>query len=183
MAGIAALGKALLLLQRIGLDVIQAEEQALTARALRGLAQVPGLKIYGVKDVDSPRFARKGGVIPFDLGKIMPARVAKELAERGGIGARSGCHCAHLLLKRVLHIPRAIQQLQGAFLTVFPQLALPGVVRVSLGLENGEEDVDALVRVLGEIAGGSRGGAKSEAGREIEDFTAAAAQRVYGQPG
>ncbi len=37
--GIAALGKALVLLQRIGLDVIQEEEQALTGRALRGLAQ------------------------------------------------------------------------------------------------------------------------------------------------
>ena len=36
VGGIAALGKALVLLQRIGLDVIQEEEQALTARALLG---------------------------------------------------------------------------------------------------------------------------------------------------
>ena len=61
--GIAALGKALVLLQRIGLDVIQEEEQALTARALAGMAQIPGLKLYGIKDPDSPRFAQKGGVI------------------------------------------------------------------------------------------------------------------------
>ena len=54
VGGIAALGKALVLLQRIGLDVIQEEEQALTGRALRGLAQIPGLKIYGIKDPDSP---------------------------------------------------------------------------------------------------------------------------------
>ena len=36
VGGIAALGKALVLLQRIGLDVIQEEEQALTGLALRG---------------------------------------------------------------------------------------------------------------------------------------------------
>ena len=38
--GIAALGKALVLLQRIGMDLIQEEEQALTRRALHGLAQI-----------------------------------------------------------------------------------------------------------------------------------------------
>ena len=123
VGGIAALGKALVLLQRIGLDVIQEEEQALTARALRGLAQIPGLKIYGIKDPDSPRFAQKGGVIAFDLKDIMPNRVAKELAERGGIGVRYGCHCAHLLIKRLLNIPPLLEQFQGLILTLFPRLS------------------------------------------------------------
>ena len=68
-----------MLLQRIGLDVIQEEEQALTARALRGLAQIPGLTVYGIKDPDSPRFAHKGGVIVFDLEGMM--------AHPGGPGA------------------------------------------------------------------------------------------------
>ncbi len=48
--GIAALGKALVLLQRIGLDVIQEEEQTLTARALLGMGRVPGLTIYGISE-------------------------------------------------------------------------------------------------------------------------------------
>ena len=39
--GIAALGKALILLQRIGMDVIQEEEQALTRRALLGCRKFP----------------------------------------------------------------------------------------------------------------------------------------------
>jgi selenocysteine lyase/cysteine desulfurase len=177
--GIAALGKALVLLRRIGLDVIQAEEQALTARALRGLAQIPGLKIYGVKDPDSPRFAQKGGVIAFDLGDIMPTRVAKGLAERGGIGVRSGCHCAHLLIKHVLHIPPLLQQLQGLILTFFPRLSLPGVVRVSLGIENNEADVDTLIHVLGEIARQPRAGVEGAIQPQMDDFTRAAARRVY----
>ena len=152
VGGIAALGKALVLLQRIGLDVIQEEEQALTGRALRGLAQIPGLKIYGIKDPDSPRFAQKGGVIVFDLKGIMANRVAKELAERGGIGVRSGCHCAHLLIKHLLNIHPLLAQFQGLILTLFPRLTLPGVARVSLGIENSEEDVDTLIHVLGKIA-------------------------------
>jgi selenocysteine lyase/cysteine desulfurase len=45
-AGIAALGKALVLLLRIGIDLIMEEEQTLTVRVLRGLAQIPGVKTY-----------------------------------------------------------------------------------------------------------------------------------------
>jgi len=149
--GVAALGVALVLLQRIGLDVIQEEEQALTARALRGMAQIPGLKIYGTKDPDSLRFARKGGVIAFDLGNILPGRVARELAERGGIGVRYGCHCAHLLISVWSVFPTA-RATAGPDPEALPRLALPGVVRVSLGIENSAEDVDALIHVLGSIA-------------------------------
>ena len=177
--GIAALGKALLLLQRIGLDVIREEEQALTARALAGMAQVPGLKLYGVKDPDSPRFAQKGGVIAFDLGNMLPSRVAKGLAERGGIGVRYGCHCAHLLIKHMLHVPPLLQQFQGVMLTLAPRLNLPGVVRVSLGIENSAEDVDVLIRVLDSIARQPRAGVKDDVGQQMDHFAAAAARRVY----
>jgi selenocysteine lyase/cysteine desulfurase len=149
--GIAALGKALLLLQRIGLDVIQEEEQALTRRALRGLAQIPGLTLYGITDPDSPRIAHKGGVIVFDVKGIMAPQVAKELAERGGMGVRAGCHCAHLLVKRLLAIPPLLAQFQGLLLTLFPRLNLPGLTRVSLGLENRAEDVDTLIQVLADV--------------------------------
>jgi hypothetical protein len=173
------LGKALLLLQRVGLDVIREEEQALTARALVGMSQVPGLKLYGVKDPDSPRFAQKGGVIAFDLGNMLPSRVAKELAERGGIGVRYGCHCAHLLIKHMLHVPPLLQQFQGVMLTLVPRLSLPGVVRVSLGIENSAEDVDVLIRVLDSIARQPRAGVKDDVEQQMAHFARTAARRVY----
>ncbi len=196
VGGIAALGKALVLLQRIGLDLIQEEEQALTKRALRGLAQIPGLEIYGIKDPDSPRFAQKGSVIVFGLKGIMPNRVAKELAERGGIGVRYGCHCAHLLIKHLLNIHPLLERFQGLILTLFPQIVLPGLVRMSLGIENSEEDVDTLIHVLGKIARQPRAGAdmhvpskhngtptlsQTNVQQQMGDFTRAAAQRVYTQ--
>jgi selenocysteine lyase/cysteine desulfurase len=194
IGGIAALGKALVLLQRIDLDVIQEEEQALTGRALRSLAQIPGLTLYGIRDPDSPRFAHKGGVIVFRLDGMMANRVAKELAEQGGIGVRSGCHCAHLLIKRLLDIHPLLALLQGLILTLFPQVALPGLTRISLGLENSEEDVDTFIHVLSKIARQPRAGAgrhfasthngtpilpQADVQQQMDDFARAAAQRVY----
>ncbi len=195
VGGIAALGKALVLLQRIGLDLIQQEKQALTERALRSLVQIPGLEIYGIKDPDSSRFVQKGGVIVFRLEGIMTTRVAKELAERGGIGVRYGCHCAHLLIKRLLNIHPLLELFQGLIVTLIPQVSLPGLTRVSLGIENSKEDIDTLIHVLGKIARRPRGRAdkpfaptnsgtpvlaKMDVQQQMDDFARAAAKRVYG---
>ena len=179
VGGIAALGKALVLLQRIGFDVIQKEEQALTGRALRGLAQIPGLTVFGINDPDSPQFAHKGGVIVFRVEGLMANRVAKELAERGGIGVRSGCHCAHMLVKRLLHIPLLLEQFQGLLLTLFKQISLPGLTRVSLGIENSAEEIDTLLHVLNDIAARPGNGSNGDVQRQMDAFASAAAQRVY----
>ena len=177
VGGIAALGKALTLLRRIGMEVIQEEEQALTAQALRGMAQVPGIEVYGIKDPDSPAFAYKGGVIAFTVKDTMAAPVAEALAAQG-IGIRSGCHCAHLLVKRVLHIHPALEQFQGVILTLFPKLSLPGVDRVSFGLETTSEDVSVLLAALAEIAQQPK--ALPKFGAQLDTFADAVAQRVYG---
>ncbi len=153
--GIAALGKALLLLQRIGLDVIEEEEQTLTRQALRGLAKIPGIKLYGIQDPDSPRFPQKGGVIVFSLRNVPHNLLAKELAEQGGIGVRSGCFCAHLLIKRLLRMHPLRERLADLAQILAPQLASAvqtGLVRFSLGVENEADDVEFFIRVLGKIA-------------------------------
>ncbi|RPH57897.1 MAG: aminotransferase class V-fold PLP-dependent enzyme, partial [Acidobacteria bacterium] len=180
VGGIAALGKALVLLQRIGLDVIQEEERALTARALRGMGRVPGLRIYGIANPTSSAFVHKGGVIPFDMKGVISHTVARELAARGGIGVRSGCHCAHLTVKRMLGVPSWAERLQGVILTGIRRLELPGVVRVSLGIENGEEDVDTLIHMLGGIARQPKGGSPGKKVRQqLDEFSEVAVQRVY----
>jgi selenocysteine lyase/cysteine desulfurase len=181
VGGIAALGKALVLLQRIGFDVIQAEEQTLTAQALRGLKQIPGITIYGINDPDAPQFARKGGVIVFRVEGLMANRVAVELAERGGIGVRSGCHCAHLMIKRLLNVPPLLEQFQGVMLTLIPKLSLPGLTRVSLGIANSAEEIDTLVQVLSDIARQPRTRSDGDVQRQMDAFAGAAAQRVYSQ--
>jgi selenocysteine lyase/cysteine desulfurase len=194
--GIAGLGKALVLIQRIGLDLIREEEQALTGRALRGLAQIAGLRIYGIKDPGSPRFAQKGGVIVFSLKGIFAHEVAKKLAVQGGIGVRSGCHCAHLLIKHLLNFNPFLERFQGLIVTLFPRISLPGLDRISLGIANSEEDVDTLIRVLGNIAHQPRSQKhrsltsahdgtpilpKTDVLRQMDEFAMAVSRRVYTQ--
>jgi selenocysteine lyase/cysteine desulfurase len=154
VAGIAALGKAMLLLQRIGMDVVEAEERALTQRALRGLAALPGIRVLGVGDPDAPRFPAKGGVIVFESATTPRNLVAKELGERDGIGVRDGCFCAHIVVRELIHIHPIRTWIGALGLHVAPEFfhkILPGVVRVSLGLENDERDVDALIQALAAI--------------------------------
>jgi selenocysteine lyase/cysteine desulfurase len=179
--GIAALGKALFLIGRIGFEIIREEEQDLTKRALQGLSQIEGLKIYGVNDPMSPGFAQKGGVIAFTIRGLMSDKVAKELAVRGGIGVRYGCHCAHILVKHILGVPPSLQRFQRIIAHLFPQLRFPGVARVSLGIENKEEDIDTLIRVLGKIATRTEDFKQKEAESQINDFVKAAVMKVYSE--
>jgi selenocysteine lyase/cysteine desulfurase len=134
------------------MDIIREEEQELTRLALEKMSQIPGLTIYGIKSPGSKGFERKGGVIVFSLKNIMGNALANKLAARGGIGTRYGCHCAHLIVKHILNVSPGLERFQHFMLTILPQVQLPGVARVSLGLENTREDVDKFIQVLEMIA-------------------------------
>lgn len=66
------------------------------------------------------------GVISFTIGDAHPHDVADILA-KNTICVRAGHHCAMPLMKK---------------------LGLPGTVRVSIGMMNTKEDIDALIKVL-----------------------------------
>jgi selenocysteine lyase/cysteine desulfurase len=180
--GIAALGKALVLLQRIGLDLVREEEQVLTGRALRGLAQIANLSVYGIKDPDSPGFAQKGGVIVFAFKDKFSNVVAKELAEQGGIGIRNGCHCSHMLVKRLLKVSPGLERFQHLIAILLQKVSFPGVARISMGIGNSEEDIDTLIQVLGEIASRQKGKPvtpKADVKVQMSEFLKTASERVY----
>ena len=151
-SGIAALGKAFVLLQRIGFDIIQEEEHVLTLRALKAMSEIEGLKIHGIKDTDTSVMTKKGGVILFELKKNLPSALAKKLALEAGIGVRYGCHCAHMTIKHLLKIPPWAEQIQKLIVTLFPKVNLPGLTRISFGIENTEKDIDILISALRKIA-------------------------------
>jgi selenocysteine lyase/cysteine desulfurase len=183
--GIAALGKALVLLQRIGMEVIRKEEQVLTARTLHGLANKDGIKIHGIKDPDSPAFAQKLGVIAFEVKGALSGSVAGALAERGAIGVRYGCHCAHILVKHLVGVPPSLEWIQRILAILVPRLRFPGLARVSLGIENREEDIDTFLAVLGSIirqrhaSGQSPYKSRAVIKQQINDFVRASAKKVY----
>ena len=155
LIGIVALGKALLLLKRIGMDIIENYERNLTQKALNGLKAIPKLKILGIQDIQSPNFLKRGGILSFSLKNVPHNLTAKLLAEYGGIGARNGCFCAHLLVKHILKI-HPIRKIGAKLISiVFPKFArnlLPGLVRVSFGIQNDEKEVRHLLNVLKKIS-------------------------------
>ncbi len=178
--GIAALGTILGLLKRIGLDLVQEEEQALTRYALEGLSRIKGIRIYGIKDPGSPSFTNKGGVIAFVLGNRLSHNVARELAERGAIGVRSGCHCAHILVKHLVGVGPSLENFQKFMARVIPAMSFPGIVRISLGIENTREEIDTFLDVLGSMAAGKQPHASHKSAREeMNKFTRTVSDRVY----
>lgn len=191
VGGIAALGKALLLLQRIGMDVIKDDEQLLTSKLLLGLAKIPGLKVYGVRDPESPGFSHKLGVIVFAPKNKMPSRVAKQLALQGAIGVRYGCHCAHIIIKHLLGISPFMEGFQRLIQILYPKLKLLGLVRVSVGIENSAEDVDKLIQVLQKILSPAKQSnglddisdkavyTITEAEKQTADFVKVSVEKVY----
>ena len=179
--GIAALGKSLLILKRIGMEVIREEEKILTRHTLNGLANIDGLRIYGVKDPDSPRFSQKGGVIVFTIKGLMSDKVAKELAIRGGIGVRYGCHCAHILVKHILSVPPGLERFQRIIASLFRRLRFPGVARVSLGIQTTERDIDNLIQIVGKIAARTSIPKQKEVEEQIKEYVKASTLKVYSQ--
>ncbi len=154
VVGIAALGKAMTLLQRVGMDVIRNKEKALERRLLDGLSNIQDIEVFGINDANSKQFDQKGGVVSFSFKGTPHNLAAKELAEYGGIGVRNGCFCAHLLVKHLLKIHPARAFSANISLVVLPVLTsylLPGIVRVSFGLENTDSEVDRLIKVLERI--------------------------------
>ncbi|MFX0134534.1 MAG: aminotransferase class V-fold PLP-dependent enzyme [Candidatus Hodarchaeota archaeon] len=153
--GIGTLGKAILLLERIGIDVIEDYERELTRITLNGLNKIKDLEIFGVKYPSSNKFNNRGSIISFNLKKVPHNIAAKELAEYGGIGIRNGCFCAHMLIQRILKIQRI--RIVGARMTsiIIPkktEMCLPGTLRVSFGIENDETDVACLLKSIEEIS-------------------------------
>jgi hypothetical protein len=72
-------------------------------------------------------------------------------------------------------------------LTLLPRIALPGVVRVSLGIENSQEEIDTLIHVLGIIAQQAasthNGLSRKEVRQQMNDFVRVAGRKVYVQLG
>jgi selenocysteine lyase/cysteine desulfurase len=159
VAGLAALGKAILLLERIGMDTLARHEKAVTRYALARLSEIPGLRIYGLSDPSDTRLEHKAGVICFELDGVPHNLLARLLAERGGIGTRSGCFCVNMFVKSLLGIGRLKNTLARTGLALFPRATgrlLTGLVRVSFGLGNHRDEIDHLVAVLGQLAQESR---------------------------
>ena len=155
VVGIAALGKAIDLLERVGMDVIHRKEQRLVRYALNRLNTIPGVRIYGIAHEYHKHIDRKGCVLCFEIKGVPHNFVAQRLAEIGGIGVRSGCFCVNMYVKNLLGIGKVKNALAHTGLTFLPIAAKPfltGLVRASFGFTNNEYDIDKLAQSLENIS-------------------------------
>ena len=150
VVGAVALGAAAVELTNIGMPAVAAHEARLTAYALERLRTVPHLRIFG--DREAARATDRLGVIPFQIDGLSHFLVAAILGYEHAIGVRSGCFCAH---PYVLHLLGLSQVEAGAVrdrMLAGDRREMPGMVRISFGLYNTAEEVEALVEALQRIA-------------------------------
>jgi cysteine desulfurase/selenocysteine lyase len=150
--GAVALAAAITQLEEIGMQTVAAHETELTAYALRQMIDLPGLRVYG--DSDPARASQRLGVIPFNLEGIPHPKVAAVLGYEFAIGVRHGCFCAHPYILHLMEVtPDHAHQVRRSILHN-DRRAVPGMVRMSFGLYNSTQDVDALVDALQHIRRG-----------------------------
>lgn len=119
IAGVIGWGAALSWMQQVGLEAIEAHEQALLAYGTERLLAIPGVKIYGVAP-------EKAAVLSFNVAGVHPYDVGT-LLDQMGIAVRTGQHCT--------------QPIMDCF-------GIPGTIRASLAAYTSREDLDALAHGL-----------------------------------
>ena len=121
VGGEVGLAAAIGYLNSLGWDNIQNHERDLMTRALKGLAEIPHLTVYGDLSPD-----KRHGVIAFNVEDVHPHDTAS-LLDSDGITIRAGHHCAQPLME---------------------YLKINSCIRASFGIYNTPEDVDALINSL-----------------------------------
>jgi selenocysteine lyase/cysteine desulfurase len=150
VVGAIALGTACELLAEIGMDRIAAIEHRLVDALDDLLAGVPGLtRLFMLGDR-----AEHAGVACFTLSGLPHGLAAAALSAEHGIGVRSGCFCAHGLIRELLGVTRQEAATAARRLASGEAVTLPGALRVSVGIGTSFEDLARLSEALQELAGG-----------------------------
>ncbi len=152
VVGAVALAEALRCLEAVGMDSIAEHESRLTAYALKRLQQMDAVTLYG--DCDANSCAGRVGVISLTVRGLDDHLVAAILNYEAGVGVRNGCFCAQPYLFELLKLSRA--QIAGyqAAAERGEGWRLPGLVRLSLGCYNTQEEIDVAVEALARIGRG-----------------------------
>ena len=111
-----------------GVEAIASHERALADRFLAGVREIPGIKLYGAFDLPT-----RSAIVSLNVGDIDSAEISDALMQGWGIATRPGAHCAPLM-HRALGTERQ------------------GVVRFSFGYFNTDEEVDAAIEALRDLA-------------------------------
>ncbi len=126
--GLAGLDAALEFLLELGVERVAEHDWKLRERFIRGVSSIPGLVVYGDRDGH-----RHTGVVALNLEGIDSSSLADRLACEYDIATRAGLHCAPRMHAALGTLER-------------------GAVRFSFGWYTTEDDIDAAISALQDIA-------------------------------
>ncbi len=126
--GIIALGAAIKMLNKIGIDVIEEYERRLTERLQRGLENIEGVRFYGPSDSHC-----KTAVTAMNITGVNCEETALLLNDEFGIAVRAGFHCSPLAHKTI-----------GTYNC--------GCVRICPGFYTTEKEIDEVIEAVRSIA-------------------------------
>jgi selenocysteine lyase/cysteine desulfurase len=148
IVGAVALGVACRTLAAADRDQLAAHETTLVDDAQSRLEAIPGVRSHRLWPAPAPRI----GVLTFSLRGLGYAQLAAALSAEHGIGVRHGCFCAHPLVAKLLALDeRTVADISTA-LRAGREPAMPGAVRLSVGLGTTGADIDRLVDAVEQIA-------------------------------
>ncbi|MHB8173464.1 MAG: aminotransferase class V-fold PLP-dependent enzyme [Nitrospirota bacterium] len=126
--GIAGLGAGAEFLLAEGIETVRAHEKYILSRLIDGLSSIPGVKIYGTRDME-----RRAAVVSFAIEGMDPAGIGDRLDTEFGVGVRVGIHCAPDAHKVIGSYPK-------------------GTIRMSPGYFTTPEEIDLAIEAIGAIA-------------------------------
>ena len=147
-AGVVGMVKAMEILKEVGFDAIEEHEKRLNKKLIEGLKKLDGVIIYG----DTENIDDRVGVVSFNFEDINSYIMAAKLAQSGGIATRRGAFCAHPYVWRLMGISNE----EAKTFENCIDMKTPGMIRVSFGIYNTEEEVDEFLKVLGNLIDESR---------------------------
>ena len=125
--GLAGLAEGIAEVQRLGFEAIAAHERRLVEMLVHGLSQHPDVIIYGPEDRSSST-----GTVAFNVQELDCSEVAYILDKVYSIAVRSGLHCAPAAHRTIGTFPH-------------------GLVRVSVGPYNTEEEIHIFLEAVSEL--------------------------------
>ncbi len=123
--GIASLEAGVSFILSEGIEKMAEKKEALYNKAIKGLASIPEVILYGNRKYSTP-------IICFNIKKLKPVEVGYTLGKNFDIAVRSGLLCAPLIHEKLGTSPY-------------------GAVRASFSYFTEEEEIDLLVKAVSEM--------------------------------
>ncbi len=126
VGGAVGLSAAIDFINEVGWDIMEAQEEKLSRKAVEGIKSVKGIRLIGS---DKPEDHK--GIVTFMVEDVHPHDVA-DILGRAGVCVRAGHHCAQPLMDH---------------------LGVKSTCRASFAFYNTEEEVDRFIEELSKVRG------------------------------